>query len=91
LGTLIGAYKELGERVRSLTTTRGAKREMVRQAVRRLPDQFTVQDLRRACPGVSPDMVRVVLRDLQKVNVLTCTGRGPGALWKKKGNIPKKG
>jgi hypothetical protein len=36
-------------------------------------------------------MVRVVLRELQKENLLTCTGRGPAALWKKKGNIPKKG
>lgn len=91
LGTLIAAYKEFEERVGTITTARGAKREMVRQAVERLPDQFTAQELRRACPGVSPDMVRVVLRELQKENLLTCTGRGPAALWKKKGNIPKKG
>lgn len=91
LGTLIAAYKEFEERVGTITTARGAKREMVRQAVGRLHDQFSVQELRRACPGVSPDMVRVVLRELQADNLLTCTGRGPGALWRKKGNIPKKG
>lgn len=90
LGTLIAACKEFEERVGTITTTRGAKREMVHQAVERLPEQFTVRELRRACPGVSPDMVRVVLRELQKENVLVCMGRGPGALWKKKGNIPKK-
>jgi hypothetical protein len=39
----------------------------------------------------SPDMVRLVLRELQKENVLSCEGRGPGALWRKKGNLPKKG
>lgn len=91
LGTLIAAYREFEERVRVLTTARGAKREIVRQAAARLPDQFTIQELRRACPGVSPDMVRLVLRELQKENVLSCEGRGPGALWRKKGNLPKKG
>ncbi len=90
LGTLIAAYKEFEERVGTLTTVRGAKREMVRQTVERLPDQFTMQELRRACSGVSPDMVRVVLRELQKENLLTCTGRGLGAVWRKRGNISKR-
>ncbi len=91
MGTLIAAYREFEERVGTITTARGARREMVRQAVERLPAQFTVRELRLACPGVSPDMVRVVLRELQKENLLTCTGHGPGALWRKRGNIPKKG
>ena len=91
LGTLIAAYREFEERVGILATSRGAKRDMVRQAVARLPDRFTVRELRRACPGVSPDMVRLVLRELQKEGFLTCTGRGPGSVWQKKGNIPKKG
>ena len=91
LGTLVAAYKEFEERAGTITTARGAKREMVRQAIERLSDQFMVKELRRACPGVSPDMVRVVLRELQKDNLLTCTGRGPGALWRKRGNILKKG
>jgi Fic family protein len=91
LGTLIAAHKEFEEGVGTITTIRGAKREMVRQAVERLPAQFTIQELRRACPGVSPDMVRVVLRELQKEGVLSCTGRGPGATWKRKGIIRKRG
>jgi len=90
LGTLMAAYREFEERVGTITIARGAKREMVRQAVGRLPGQFTMQELRRACPGVSPDMVRVVLRELQKENLLMCTGRGPGAVWRKRGSIPKK-
>jgi Fic family protein len=91
LGTLIAAYKEFEERVGTITTARGAKRDMVRQAVSRLPDQFSLRELRHACPGVSPDMVRLVLRELQKENLLVCIGRGPGATWKKRGNITKKG
>jgi Fic family protein len=91
LGTLIAAYKEFEERVGTITTARGAKREIVRQTVSRLPDQFSLREVRQACPGVSPDMVRLVLRELQKENLVTCTGRGPGAIWKKRGNIPKRG
>jgi len=91
LGTLIAAYREFEERVGTITTARGAKREMVRQTVSRLPDQFSLREVRQACPGVSPDMVRLVLRELQKENLVTCTGRGPGAIWKKRGNIPKRG
>lgn len=36
-------------------------------------------------------MVRVVVRELQKEYLLTCTGHGRGALWKKKGNMKKIG
>ena len=45
----------------------------------------------RACPGVSRDMIRLVLRRLQKEGHAECLGRGPGASWRKKGNTPKKG
>jgi len=45
----------------------------------------------RACLGVSRDMVRRVLRDLQKARKVECVGRGPGALWRKKGNTSKRG
>jgi len=58
LGTLVAAYKEFEERVGTITTAKGAKRKMVQQAVERLPDQFTVKELRRACQGASQDMVR---------------------------------
>ena len=84
LGTLIAASKEFEERVGTITTARGAKGEMVRQAIERLPDQFTVKEIRHACPGVSHDMVRVILRELQNEGKIICTGHGPGARWKKK-------
>ena len=82
LGTLVAAYKEFEERVGTITRARGARREIVRHAIERLSDQFTVKELRRARQGASPDMVRVVVRELQKENLLTCTGHGPCALWK---------
>ena len=35
--------------------------------------------------GVSRDMIRRVLRDQQRENVIECQGRGPAARWRKKG------
>jgi Fic family protein len=90
LGTLIAGYREFEERVGRIASARGAKRQMVRQAIERLPEQFTLRELRRTCPGVSPDMVRFVLRELRDEGLLTCAGRGPGAIWSKRGNIPIK-
>ena len=63
--------------------------EMIRQTIERFPDEFTAKELRHACPGVSPDMIRVVLRELQKEKRLSCAGHGPAAVWKRRGNIPK--
>jgi len=58
---------------------------MVEDAVTSFGGRFTLLDLERACPGVSRDMVRRVLRELQRAGRATCLGRGPGAEWIKKG------
>ncbi len=76
---------------KTVVVARGEKRGIVLQAVARLPEQFTAQELRRSCPSVSPEMVRVVLRELQKENLLMSEGHGPGAVWRKRGNILQKG
>lgn len=44
-----------------------------------------IQGYRRACPGVSRDMVRRVLRKLQKAGKVASQGRGPGATWRRIG------
>ena len=43
--------------------------------------EFGITDLVRACPGVSRDMIRLLLRDLKAAVRLECLGRGPGAKW----------
>lgn len=48
-------------------------------------------DIERTCPGISRDMIRTVLKNLKKEGKVLCTGRGPGAKWRKKGNALKKG
>jgi Fic family protein len=86
-----GAYREFEERVGQVKTPRGAKTALVEAAIEAFPGQFTLGDLERACPEVSRDMIRRVLRDLQKGRRVACLGRGPGALWRKEGNTSKRG
>jgi len=93
--SLLNPYSRIVEGDRrekkTVVVARGEKRGIVLQAVARLPEQFTAQELRRSCPSVSPEMVRVVLRELQKENLLMSEGHGPGAVWRKRGNILQKG
>jgi Fic family protein len=88
---LKSAYKEFEERVGQVKSPRGAKTEFVTMAINRFPGEFTLSDLERACPGVSRDMVRRVLQQLQESDKVQCMGRGPGAAWRKKGNTLKRG
>lgn len=78
------AYKEFEDRVGSMKTPRGVKTDLVEAAVRNFLGEFTLSQLESACPGVSRDMVRRVLRNLQEEGKVECLGRGPGAAWKKK-------
>ena len=85
LGIIHRAYRLFEERAGEVKTARGAKRMMVEDAIAGFAGRFTVTSLERACPGVSRDMIRRVLRDLQQAGRVECLGRGPGAEWVKKG------
>lgn len=80
---LLGAYKEFERRVGVITTTRGAKREMILDVVDRLPQQFQVADIERACPGVSRPTINRALRELRETGNIRCTKAGRDAIWEK--------
>ena len=86
LGVLIAAYKDFENRVGTLTVARGAKTQMVLDAVTRLPDGFRMVDLERMCPNVTREMIRVVLNKLKKQGDLWAEGAGAGAVWRKRDN-----
>jgi Fic family protein len=90
LGVLRRAYREFEQRAGEVKSPRGAKTILVETAIDGFPGEFTLAELERACPGVSRDMVRRVLRQLQKKGRVACLGRGPSAHWRRKGNTPKK-
>ncbi|OGI57774.1 MAG: cell filamentation protein Fic, partial [Candidatus Muproteobacteria bacterium RIFCSPHIGHO2_01_FULL_61_200] len=72
LGMLTAAYKEFEGRVGSITSARGAKREMVRRAIAHLPPRFTIGDIKRACPGVSYPTLQRALADLRNEKKIRC-------------------
>jgi Fic family protein len=79
------AYKEFAERVGDIKAPRGAKTDQIVAAIGRFVWEFTVSQLEQACPGISRDMIRRVLREQQAAGVIECQGRGPAARWRKKG------
>lgn len=88
------AYKEFEERIGLIKDRKGAKTELVEAAIRNIGEPFTLVQLERLCPGVSRDMIRRVLRQMQTAHHVQCLGRGPTAKWQlkgNKGNVPKRG
>lgn len=82
-GTLLRAYKEFEERVGTIERGRGAKGGRVRAEALKRTLPFSISDLETACPGISRDTVRMVLRDLKKEGLIAPTGKGRGAKWQK--------
>lgn len=83
LGMLTAAYKEFEGRVGTITSAKGAKREMVRQVIARMTGRFTVGELKRVCPGVSYPTLQRALAELKKQRKIKCLGRGPDAQWER--------
>jgi Fic family protein len=82
---LKSAYKEFEERVGKTTSPKGAKTDLVLDAIRRQSGEFRLADIERACLGVGRDWIRVLLADLKKSGQVTCRGKGPAARWRYKG------
>ncbi len=83
-GVLLRSYREFEERVGTLATGRGSKTELVRSAIDRRTAPFTISDIGSDCPGVSREMIRIVLNTMRDEDRLGLKGRGPGARWFKK-------
>ena len=79
-------YREFEENMEKLKSPKGAKTEMILEAIQSYEHSFSLVELERNCPGVSRDMIRKVLRDLKHKNLVKNLGRGPGAKWMRKGN-----
>lgn len=69
----------------------GAKTALIENAIDSFSSDFTLENLKRACPDVSQDLVRKVLRDFKSQGKISPLGRGPGAAWRKVAIPQKKG
>ncbi|MNY44988.1 hypothetical protein D3C86_1800600 [compost metagenome] len=78
---MLRACREFEERVGTVERGRGSKGDRVRAEVlaRTLP--FSISEVEEACPSVSRDMVRLVLRAMKAEGLIESTGKGRGAKW----------
>lgn len=81
---LLAAYQEFEQRVGSHTARRGAKRQLIVDAVDRLPKHFRYADLERACPAVSRPTINRVLAELRRKRRIACVKTGRDATWEKR-------
>jgi len=80
-GILIRAYKEFEERVGTIRRGRGAKTDIVEQAIARRIGPFSISDIEADSPGVTRDWIRIVLRRLRDEGRILPRGKGRGAKW----------
>jgi Fic family protein len=80
-GALLRAYKAFEERVGTIERGRGAKGDRVRAEILKRQLPFSISEIEEACPGVSRDMVRVILRAMKAEGLIAPTGKGRGAKW----------
>lgn len=80
-GVLLRAYAEFEARVGTVDKSRGAKGDRVRSHILRQQRSFSISEVEEACPGVSRDTIRLVLRTLKAEGLIRSTGRGRAARW----------
>ena len=84
---LKSAYAEFKDRAGHPVPRRGEKTGMIQAAVDSFSGDFSIAQLKAKCPEVSLDMIRKVLKEMQKKGRVESTGRGRGATWHKLGTI----
>lgn len=85
LGVMMqGAYGEFESRVGIITSAKGGKTSMILDFINRTTGTFSIKDIQDACPVVSIDMIRKILKSEKKAGNIECLGRGPNAKWRKK-------
>lgn len=77
------SYREFEERLEQIKSPRGAKTELIITAIKQTSEPFSVGDIHRQCPGISLDLIRLVLKKLRSDGKVECLGRGQNAKWDK--------
>ena len=77
-------YVQFEERAGQVKSPRGAKTALIEAAVISFVGEFGLSDIERACPGVSRDMVRRILQEMQRNGSIECLSKGRSAKWRKR-------
>jgi Fic family protein len=85
IGTLAETYERFEARVAAVRGDDGAsKQERVRGYIRQhAPQRFTINDVRKAVPGISDQTIRLVLNELKAAEEISPEGSGRGAGWRR--------
>jgi len=81
------AYADFEQRIGLLKNGRGEKTERIIAAIRSRLGPFRVGEIQAACPGVSVDMIRRVLKKFRADGKVRCLGRGQNARWQADGEL----
>jgi len=60
---------------------RGNKGDRVRAEALKRTQPFSISEIEEACPGVSRNMVRLVLRAMKAEGLIASTGKGRSVKW----------
>jgi Fic family protein len=77
------AYMEFEERLGQIQSPKGEKTSLVLHAIHMSIGPFRIAELKKECPYVSVDMIRRILKNLQKEGRVECLSRGRIAEWRK--------
>lgn len=77
------AYKEFESRLERMNGERGDKKILIEDAVNSKKNLFTIRDIQNQCPEVSIDMIRKILKNMQKTGLVECLGKGQSAKWRR--------
>lgn len=84
LGILVAAYDEFESRAGVVSGGRGSKVAAIRQFVRaNISDEFTIEDLRQAVPGVSDSYLNKILTKMRDQGILESRPAGRGSHWRR--------
>lgn len=75
------AYKEFEERLGRVAEPRGAKTELILEAISKMDGAFSIGHIQARCPFVSVEMIRKVLKKERNLGKIECLGRGRDAKW----------
>lgn len=79
-GVLTAAYKEFESRVGLFDSTRTKSQRLIAK-IEQSVQPFSVSDLRSYCPDAGIDLIRKILKDLQKEGRVKPLGKGRYAKW----------
>lgn len=81
LGIVLAAYRELDQRLGTASVP--TKSGRVRLAIEQLPEQFTVGEVERACPGVSRATIKLAMKGMRVEGLIEVARGGRHAIWRK--------